>query len=111
MLRLLIALAVALLTLLVPNLIHAAPHGITYYVATNGSDANPGTLAAPWRTIQKAADTLAPGDTAYVRAGVYNARVKINVSGSALGGFVTFASYPGETAIVDGKGLKVRAED
>jgi hypothetical protein len=82
--------------------------GATYYVATNGADANSGTTTnAPWRTIQHAADMLAPGDTALVRGGIYNEAVTFHVSGSAAGGYVTFQSYPGETAIVDGTGLPI----
>ena len=83
----------------------------TYYVATNGSDSAAGTLVAPWRTVQKAANTLAPGDTVLVRGGVYNERVTINISGSAAGGYVTFQDYPGETPILDGTGLTVPATD
>jgi len=41
------------------------------YVATTGSDTNPGTLAAPWKTVQKAANTALPGQTVCVRGGVY----------------------------------------
>ena len=39
-----------------------APQGMTYYVATTGRDSNPGTIAQPWRTVQKAANTLTAGD-------------------------------------------------
>lgn len=31
-----------------------------YYVSKNGNDSNDGTLESPWKTIQKAADTLMP---------------------------------------------------
>ena len=78
-----------------------------YYVATNGNDGATGALDQPWRTIQKAANTLAPGDTALVRGGVYSEAVNVNVSGSLVGGYVAFQNYPGETAIVDGAGLTV----
>ncbi|HFQ92411.1 MAG TPA: DUF5123 domain-containing protein, partial [Anaerolineae bacterium] len=73
----------------------------TFYVATNGSDANPGTEAAPWRTIQHAANTMGPGDTALIRGGIYEEAVTINVSGSE-NNVITFQSYPGETAVLDG---------
>jgi hypothetical protein len=86
-------------------LIHLSAWAATYYVAPGGSDAHPGTLAQPWATIQKAADTLAPGDTVLVRGGVYAERVTVRVSGSAAGGFITFANYPGETPILDASGL------
>jgi hypothetical protein len=79
----------------------------TYYVATTGNDTNTGSLASPWRTIQKAANTLAPGDAALVRGGVYHEAVTINVSGNATSGHVAFQNYPGETPIVDGTGLVV----
>ena len=80
-----------------------------YYVATDGDDANPGTQTQPWRTIQHAADVLRPGDTVYVRAGIYYEDVEIRVSGSASGGYITFRNYPGETPVVDGSGLTVPA--
>lgn len=85
----------------------AFPAGNGYYVAPDGDDGNPGSLDKPWQTIQKAADTLAPGDTVYVREGVYNESVTINVSGSEEDGDITFQNYPGETPILDGNGLVV----
>ncbi|KKS31732.1 hypothetical protein A2380_03930 [candidate division WWE3 bacterium RIFOXYB1_FULL_43_24] len=54
----------------------------TYYVSTKGSDSNPGTITQPWRTIQKAANTLAPGDTANVGPGIYNENVTLTRSGT-----------------------------
>ena len=38
----------------------------TYHVALDGSDGNPGSESRPWRTIQKAARDLQPGDTVSV---------------------------------------------
>ena len=83
-----------------------APQGKTYYVATTGSDSNPGTIAQPWRTIQKAANTIVAGDTVYVRAGTYQERVVPQHSGSA-GQYITYVAYAGETAIIDGTGVVV----
>lgn len=80
------------------------PAGQVYYVAPGGNDANPGTLAQPWRTIQKAADTLTAGDTVYIRGGTYRERVRPQNSG-AEGKYITYAAYPGETATVDGTGV------
>jgi hypothetical protein len=71
------------------------------YVATTGSDSNPGTQTAPWRTIQHAADTVRAGSTVNVRGGVYEELVSVTSSGNATDGYVTFRSYPGETAILD----------
>jgi hypothetical protein len=79
----------------------------TYYVSTSGNDSNAGTISLPWRTIQHAANTVKPGDTVYVRAGVYNEIVSPPNSGSAAGGSITFSSYPGELATIDGTGLGI----
>ena len=82
------------------------PGECTRYVAVTGRDSNSGTFYAPWRTIQKAANTAAAGETVCVRAGKYRERVTVNVSGTA-GAPITFRNYPNETAIIDGTGLAV----
>lgn len=78
--------------------------GANYYVAPSGSDTDPGSLGQPWKTIQKAANILMPGDAVFVRAGVY-APVTVNVSGSQAGGRVTFTNYPGEKPVIDATGI------
>src|SRR5690242_1065780 len=45
--------------------------GVCYYVSPSGSDSNPGTLSAPWQTMQKAFDTATGGQTVYFRSGTY----------------------------------------
>lgn len=55
----------------------------TFFVSPAGDDANPGTLLQPWRTIQKAADTVTVGVTIIVQAGEYDERVAVNRSGEA----------------------------
>jgi len=74
----------------------------TYYVAKSGKDINLGTSASPWLTIGKAANTLVAGDTVYVMSGTYLEQVIPANSGSASGGYITFAAYPGQTVTVDG---------
>lgn len=81
--------------------------GVTYYVSTSGNDNNAGTLAAPWRTIQKAANTVHAGDTVQVMGGTYNEVVTMKTSGNAASGYITFMNYPGQSPIVDGTGLAV----
>ncbi len=53
-----------------------------YYVAPTGNDANPGTQSQPWRTIQKAANTLTAGEKVYIRVGTYHEQVIPQNSGS-----------------------------
>jgi hypothetical protein len=91
----------------VVTLVTEPASGTTYYVSTSGRDSNPGTFSKPWKTIQHAADSVHPGDTVYVRGGVYNKLVRMKASGSASAGFITFSSYPGELATVDGTGLTI----
>src|SRR6185503_19914548 len=43
----------------------------TYYVATNGSDSNAGTLTAPFLTLQQGVNRAVAGDTVIVRDGTY----------------------------------------
>jgi parallel beta-helix repeat protein len=67
----------------------AGSTGNTYYVSTAGNDSNPGTQSQPWRTIQKAADTMTLADTVYVNAGVYDERVTVDNSGNP-GAMISF---------------------
>jgi serralysin len=55
----------------------------TYYVSTSGNDANSGVPSAPWRTIQKAANSMVAGDTAIVSGGTYNEKIRSVRSGSS----------------------------
>jgi len=87
-------------------LVSMLAHGATYYVATSGSDADPGTEAQSWRTIQKAAVTLIVGDTVYVKAGTYKERVVPQNSGNP-GNYIAYIAYPGDTVTIDGTGISV----
>jgi parallel beta-helix repeat protein len=73
--------------------------GTTFYVATTGSDTNPGTLAQPWKTVQKAENTLTAGQRALVRAGTYQQAVYWDKDGSPLAP-VTLEAYPGERPVL-----------
>jgi len=53
------------------------------YVATTGSDANPGTQAKPFKTITKAAGAAKAGTTVHVAAGTYSGNVTTNTSGNS----------------------------
>lgn len=77
------------------------------YVSISGVDTNAGTMLAPWRNIQKAANSALPGDTVYIRGGTYAESVMVGVSGTVAGGFITFRAYAGETVIIDGTSVPV----
>jgi hypothetical protein len=79
---------------------------ITYYVATNGDDANDGSLSAPFRTINHALSVAMPGDEVQLRGGTYIEKVVFPRSGTK-GNFITLKEFPGETAIISGSGLTV----
>jgi hypothetical protein len=89
------------LVLLIGVSVSFAQNNTSFYVSTTGSDTNAGTQAAPWRTIQHAADVARPGNTVNVRGGTYEELVTIKSSGNATEGYITFRSYPGETAVLD----------
>jgi len=83
----------------------AASGGNTYYVSTAGNDSNSGTQAQPWKTIQKAANTMIAGDTVIVQAGNYaSERVSVTKSGSS-GAPITYQAQG--TVIM--KGFKIAA--
>ena len=80
----------------------------TYYVNNNhaqASDANPGTEALPWFTIQKAANTLGAEDTVHVQAGNYDEFITITHSGLA-GKMITFRAAAGDNVVTKGFWIK-----
>ena len=54
-----------------------------YYVSTDGSDSNSGTLSSPFKTIDHGVDVCDGGDTVYVRGGIYTGGVSIDNSGTS----------------------------
>ncbi|MFA7158845.1 MAG: right-handed parallel beta-helix repeat-containing protein [Kiritimatiellia bacterium] len=75
---------------------------VTYYVATNGSDAADGlTPDKPLRTITRAAELVRPGDTVRVAGGTYHECLYIRATGLP-GRPITFAAQLGERVTLDG---------
>ncbi|UWE10876.1 discoidin domain-containing protein [Actinacidiphila bryophytorum] len=69
--------AAALVALALPSFAaQAADAPRTLWVAKTGSDSNAGTQAAPFLTINHAAQVAQPGDTVRVHAGLYRETVK-----------------------------------
>ena len=88
--------------------------GNIYFVATTGSDKNPGTFASPWRTLLKARDAMLPGDITYAMNGVAQSTddgtgwdAAFLLSGGNQGNWCSatgypraLAAYPGATVII-----------
>ena len=77
------------------------------FAARSGSDANAGTEAAPFKSVQRLADELEPGQTGCLAAGTYDDEVKsgyvLRISnGGRPGAPITIQSKPGERAKLEG---------
>ncbi|MGH9755743.1 MAG: right-handed parallel beta-helix repeat-containing protein, partial [Blastocatellia bacterium] len=91
----------------------AASAAATFYVSTIGSDSNPGSETKPFRTIQRAANIVNPGDTVIVENGIYMysggsascfGKTIVCISrGGASGQLVTFKSRNKWGAKLDGQ--------
>lgn len=79
--------------------------GNIYYVAPYGASKASGTLTDPFKSIQIGMDKLQPGDTLYLRGGIYSLDNKIwfNRSGTPDKP-IMIRNYPGENPILDGNG-------
>jgi hypothetical protein len=75
------------------------------YVATNGNDSNPGTLARPYASIGRAAAVAQAGDTVWIGGGTYypSAFIEPANSGTASAPII-FQAMPGEMPIIDAQG-------
>ena len=74
-----------------------------YHVsATKGNDANPGTEAAPFQTIGKAAKYAYPGDIITVHEGTYREWVNPPRGGESDTKRIVYRAAPGEKAEIKG---------
>lgn len=82
--------------------------GRTFFISTNGNDGNPGTPRMPFKSWQKISGILRPGDTAYIRGGIYPANPEsqsiychfLNLNGTVKDSIFILA-YPGEYPVFD----------
>jgi hypothetical protein len=74
-----------------------------FFVSTTGDDAHAGSISAPWRTIGAALSRLRPGDTLYVRGGVYVERVKLDVPAGRPGAPIVVRAYGNELPFIVGQ--------
>ena len=84
--------------LLVPM---AALHAAEFHVAAHGHDANSGTEAEPFATLQAGVNQLQPGDTLLVHGGVYRETITFPRSGTEQEP-ITLRSYKDEKAVITG---------
>ncbi len=104
------------------SIITTSVFATNYYVSPNGNDNNNGlTLTTTFRTIEKATYVVAPGDTVFLRSGIYTKTYPesliayLTVSGTAANP-ITFRNYPGETPILQMNGtnwgaIKINGND
>ncbi len=70
-----------------------------YYVAKDGLDSNDGSGPSPFLTINKAATVMQPGDTCFIKEGVYRETVSVATSGNA-GSPIVFTSFQMDSVVV-----------
>jgi hypothetical protein len=87
----------------------ASAYAAEYYMSPSGSDSNPGTLAAPWKSMDKlqaAQSSLRPGDTVYFRGGEYvvnDSASRTYYTWTADGTSsapITYKNYAGEAPVI-----------
>ena len=72
---------------------------VNYFVAPTGLDTNNGSSTAPWKTINKAAQTAIAGDVVTIRDGVYTGSVIVNKAGTATAPIVFQAEHRGAVVL------------
>jgi len=106
----LIALASALLTA-----VAAAPAAdaasCSRVASPLGSDGGVGSEAQPFKTAQRLADSLAPGEVGCLRAGSYSGGLSITKGGSSDSQRVTLRPYPSENVTLAGRVVVKKGAD
>lgn len=73
-----------------------------FYASPQGTNSAPGTFDEPWRTVQYGMGQLNPGDTLFLREGVYHENGLVVSSGGTDADPITVRSSTGEVAVIDG---------
>jgi len=81
--------------------VQAVAPAATFHVSPTGSDQAAGTAEAPFRTVQRGADTAQPGDVVLVAPGIYRERVA-PPRGGLEGRPIVFRSAKLHEAIIKG---------
>ena len=88
----------------------AARAACTRFVAPGGSDRASGRQDDPWRTVQRLAARIRPGDVGCLRRATYAGGLRFRRAGKP-GRPVTIRSYPGEAARIVGRIWVPRSAD
>ncbi|GHJ42707.1 hypothetical protein Cs7R123_00490 [Catellatospora sp. TT07R-123] len=77
------------------------------YVAPDGSDGNPGTLAAPLASLNRAVELVRAGQTIALRGGTYRAAAPVTITTSGTGSQrITLSNYRGEQPVLDATAIR-----
>lgn len=108
---------IVLLFLCILNVAHI--QSAQLFIAPNGADSNPGTMEQPFGSFLKAISQALPGDTIFVRGGVYQLTTTITISAAKSGTEdqpITLAAFEDEIPILDfsdqsmgSKGISLRS--
>ena len=80
-------------------------YGKAYYVDQQhpeAADENPGSEDAPFLTIQRAAEVVAPGEKVLIKTGIYREWIRPRRGGTGMDGMISFEAAPGARAIISG---------
>ena len=78
-----------------------------FYISPTGDDTlGDGSIGSPFLTWGRVDGEMSPGDTLYMRGGIYNFRQSFTRDGSP-GNPITIRPYPGEIVIFDGTSVSV----
>jgi len=89
-------------TILILALIAGGAPGAVYHAAKTGNDANAGTSASPFLTINKAAQVAQPGDSVIVHAGEYREWVQPARGGTGENARIVYTVARGEKVMIKG---------
>lgn len=77
-----------------------------YFVSKRGNDNNPGGELEPFETIVKGISVLYPGDTVFIRNGVYSETLEEFPSRVSWNNAINISTYPGDVVTLKPSGIR-----
>ncbi len=98
-----------ILTILIAFVFSSKIQAKEYYInSLTGNDTNIGDKNSPWKTIQKASNTLIAGDTVFIMAGTYTPTQKIEpINSGTKSNYINYLTYPGDEQLVIIDGINI----